>query len=233
MLKTKKGAFGFGALIQKIQNWFQFEYDYWWNDFRDSKYYEDFGINPPGFKEKWRSLKYKLSNKIRIKLWDFKQSFKWHVRCYLVFWKLPKLLQYTLDGFAASESISTEEEKEHYDYRDLVYSMMEDDVADRIWCDHLTMLNKEEADLTDSEKSEIHQAIKNKYEVRQLVCPDKYLTEDEAWDIAERAYENGVLAYPGGPDHDYRPGAVHAAKRVLKKHKFKSQYAGDWGSYDK
>ena len=125
----KKGAFGFGALVQTIRNWFQFEYDYWWNDFRDTKYYEDFGINPPGFKEKWRSLKYKLSNKIRIKFWYFRQSFKWHVSCLLVFWKLTTALRRAMDGLCASESLHDET------YNSLVESKALLETAIYYWAD--------------------------------------------------------------------------------------------------
>ena len=37
---------------------------------------------------------------------EFKRSFKWHVKCYLVFWRLPTILEHTIDGLYASQSLS-------------------------------------------------------------------------------------------------------------------------------
>jgi len=228
MSSNKNKVESLTTLSQKIREYFKLQYEYWWDDYPNA-WTKIRDLGPPTFQEKWRDFKYKLSEKYRIKKWEFKESFKWHVKCYLMFWRLPKLLQHSLDGFYASESMQAEEAKEHHDYRTLVYALMDDQIADRIWCNHLTKLNKEEADLTDSERSEIYQDIKDEYEVRQLECPDKYLTEDEQWDRAEVGYEQGRLGWPGGPNYDDRPKVVYVAKDILKKYKIESRYLGDWG----
>ena len=211
----KKGAFGFGALVKKTRNWFQFEYDYWWNDFRDTKYYEDFGIKPPGFKEKWRSLKYKVSNKIRIKLWKFKESFKWHVSCLLVFWKLPTALRRTMDGLCASESLHNE-----------TYKSLEDSKAQLETAIYYLADGSGEPD----ENTAYRETYKTIYGDDWLDhCPNKYLTEEESWDRAEIGYENSRLAMTGGPNCDYRDGELYRAKDYLKKNNFKSQFSFEFG----
>ena len=215
MLKIKKGAFGFGALIQKIQNWFQFEYDYWWNDFKTYEHWESSGLNPPGFKEKWRDLKYKVSNKIRIKLWKFKESFKWHVSCLLVFWKLPTALKRSLDGLCASESLHDET------YKSLQDSKARLETAIYYWADGSGEPNERTA------YREVYKTLFDDEWKKHI--PDEYLTNDEVWDRAEISYENSRLAMPGGPDCDYRDTELYRAKDYLKKNNFKSQFSFEFG----
>ena len=273
-INTKKGAFGFGALVQKTRNIFTTKkhqstrahptkddpdrvwtnyYHRWFNDW----FLNELAWQPTLFKKikKCLELEYKIwferrtsrpkcatplhsfyiwlryqsIHAVSYRWFLFSRSFEWHVKCYLMFWKLPKLLEHSLDALEALESMKAEEEKEHYDYRALVYSMMEDDVADRTWCHYLTKLNKKEADLTDAERAEIYQDIKESYEIRQLKCPDKYLTQDEQWDRAEIAHEDNRMCMSGGPDYDDRPAVVGTAKRFIKKNKIISKYHGDWG----
>ena len=58
-----------------------------------------------------RGWKYDLTCKINYRLWLFKESFKWHLKCYLVFWRLPTLLENALDGFSTSGSFNKDQIK--------------------------------------------------------------------------------------------------------------------------
>jgi hypothetical protein len=172
-----------------------------------------------------------------IKWWFFKESFKWHINCYLYFWKLPKLLEHSLDALEASESMRAETDKAYEKLDERVEYIMEG-VVDNIWADHLFGIKydnknyREESSLSDAERKEVHTEIKNKYEQYQVPCPDEYLTQDEAWDRAEIAHENSMLAWSGGPNYDDRPDVVYAAKHFIKKNKIVSKYSGDWGDND-
>lgn len=221
MISDKKEVFSFRTLIQKIRNYFKLEYEYWWNDFRDIKYYEDFGIAPPTFQEKWRNLKYKIAGSLRLRKWLFKESFKWHVKCYLVFWKLPTLLRHSIDGFIASESYRDL----NWENKDVIAEPFMDEIVDSIWESYLAEFKEDVSQLTAKDKEPIHKAIKEKYEQFELRCPDEYLTEKEIWDKAEEGYENSRLALPGGPDYDERPSTIDRAEALLKKHNFRSRYS--------
>ena len=195
----KKGAFGFGALVQITQDLF--------NTLRPGSY-------------KW---------------WLFKENFRWHINCYLNFWRLPKLLEHSLDALEASESMRAEARKAHEKLDERVESIMEG-VADSIWADKLFTIKydtknyREESSLSDAERKEVHTEIKEKYERYDRRCPDEYLTEDEAWDRAEIGHENSMLAWRGGPDYDERPDVIGAANDFIKKNKIVSKYCGDWGN---
>ena len=199
-INTKKGAFGFGALVQKTRN--------------------IFNTLKPGYK--W---------------WLFQESFKWHFHCYLFFWRLPTLYQHCLDAFEASESMRAETDKAYEKLDERVEYIMEG-VADGIWSDKLFTIKydtknyREESSLSDAERKEVHTEIKNKYEQYQVPCPDEYLTQDEAWDRAEIAHEDSMLAWSGGPNYDDRSDIVCKANYILKKYKVRSMYAGDWGNND-
>ena len=169
------------------------------------------------------------------KWWLFKENFRWHINCYLNFWRLPKLLEHSLDALEASESMRAEARKAHEKLDERVESIMEG-VADSIWADKLFTIKydtknyREESSLSDAERKEVHTEIKEKYERYDLRCPDEYLTEDEAWDRAEIGHENSMLAWRGGPDYDERPDVIGAANDFIKKNKIVSKYCGDWGN---
>tara|TARA_B110000881_G_C18550211_1_gene503611 strand:+ start:705 stop:1205 length:501 start_codon:yes stop_codon:yes gene_type:complete len=123
---TTKKVFSFRTLISKITELFTEKTIY-------------------GERQIWfylRGWKYNLKNKVRYKIWLFKESFKWHVKCYLVFWRLPTLLKNTLDGFYASESLSKnqiesmqkryEDVKFRYDIPDPKEKHWEEDMEDQM-----------------------------------------------------------------------------------------------------
>ena len=206
------------TLGQKIREWFRLTYRYYWNDFRDAQYYERWGLKEPGFKEKWRNLKYKLYHKFRCIRYDFRESFKWHVRCLIVFWKIPTALGRALDGLCASESLHNET------YKKLEHTEALLETAIYYWADGSGEPNERKAYI-EVYKQLYHERWKDH-------IPDEYLSEDESWDRAEIAYENGRLAWPGGPNCDYRGTELYKAKYYLKKNNFKSGFSHDFGGDD-
>jgi len=174
----------------------------------------------------FRTLSQKLRNyfltklQLNYKWFKFKESFSWYSRCYLNFWRLPKLLEHSLDYFYASEclrheAVDTDEKAEEY---------MEE-IVDRIWCDQLK--DKEYSEISDEEKKRIHKLIYEKYDQFRLYCPSEYLTEDENWDRAEKAHDNWLSS--GGYDHE-EESVIATASYKLKQSKFKSKYYGDFGT---
>ena len=181
----------------------------------------------------FRTLVSKICNHILYKpiylnynWYIFKESFKWHVKCYLNFWRLPKLLEDSVDYFYATESLNKDRTTSLESKNSIIESLM-DEVVDDIWCIRLKGKNHDE--ISDEEKQEIHTEIKEKYAEYGLYCPKEYLTEKEFWDRAEQEHEDGILAMSGGPDYDDRPDVIWNAREGLKDSNFKSKYFGDWG----
>ena len=156
----------------------------------------------------------------------FKESFKSHVKCYLNFWRLPKLLEDSVDYFYATESLNKDRTTSLESKNSIIESLM-DEVVDDIWCIRLKGKNHDE--ISDVEKQVIDTEIKEKYAAYWLYCPKEYLTEKEFWDRAEQEHEDGILAMSGGPDYDDRPDVIWNAREGLKDSNFKSKYFGDWG----
>ena len=214
MSSNKKKVESLTTLSQKIREYFKIQYEYWWDDYPNA-WTKIRDLGPPTFQEKWRDFKYKLSEKYRIKKWEFKESFKWNASCLLVFWKLPTALRRAMDGLCASASLHNETYKSLEETRRLLEN------AIYYWAD-----GSGEPD----ENTAYRETYKTIYGDDWLDhCPDKYLTEEESWDRADIGYENARLAMTGGPDCDYRDGELYRAKDYLKKNNFKSQFACEFG----
>ena len=80
---------------------------------------------------------------------------------------------------------------------------------------------------SESLSKEQIESMQKRYEEvkRQYDIPDK--EDSRHW---EEVMEDQMMAMPGGPDHEERPGVIADAKYTLKKYKFKSKYFGDWGT---
>ena len=157
---------------------------------------------------------------------QFKEIISWYIKCCLNFWRLPKLLEQSLDYFYATES-ANEELHESIKNKDNLIEALMYEIEDRIWSDQLK--DKEYSEISDEEKKRIHKIIKAKYDQHEIYCPSEFMTDDEVWDRAEIQHENSILSLPGGPDHDERGSVINSSTYHIKKSKFKSRYYGDWG----
>jgi len=174
----------------------------------------------------FRTLTQKIRNyflytlQLKFKTYLFKDSFNWHIKCCLNFWRLPKLLEHSLDYFYVSESLK-------YDAKDpdVIAEQLMEEIVDHIWCDQLK--DREYSEISDKEKNKIHKLIKEKYDQFKVACPREFLTKEEFWDRAE--LERDDWLFSGGYD-DELPSVISTATYQLKKSKFKSKYYGDFGT---
>ena len=152
--------------------------------------------------------------------WELRESLKWHLKCLLVFWKLPNALRHALNALSASESL----------HNDTYNSLGENEGPLETAIYHLADSKLEPNSTDDDEKTAYREVYKSLYHERWMdYIPDKYLTEEESWDRAEIGYENSRMSMTGGPMCDYRPIEFHKSKYYLKKNNFKSQYAQEFG----
>jgi len=136
-----------------------------------------------------------LGHKIRVKIrqliaisnrylideyvWElrlFRLSFIHHVKCFAVFWKLPNVIHGT-------EQLLIAEQLEHKDTKDALSTAMGK-------VEILIERCVDELPLDATGKKTCPKAAKEFYERYDWEVPEKYLTEDEAWDRAERDYED-------------------------------------------
>jgi hypothetical protein len=220
MQTTKERAFSFRALVQKIRNWLHNEYLMWFTPTTNIP------KTPTPLNSFYVWLRYFSVQAVKYRWWKFSESFKWQLKCYLNFWRMPTILRKTIDGFFASEVMR----KELTTKEDIAESFMEE-IEELVHVIYLKEFEKEYHQTTKLERGIIHQSIKEKYDDFELRCPDKYLTAKQKQQREDDAYDNYITSR--GEPVDPTAYLPYQAKALLKKHNLKSRHFADWELYDK
>ena len=123
------------------------------------------------------------------------RSFAWYLKCYKQFWRLPNIIEGYQYKLSAHSMWHEHYKKIAINKAQQVEDIMENTVADLVFREHRLD--------TDSMKC-FHKSMKEKYELWDLTVPSEYLTNDEAWNRAERNHENWLCSGGVGDlDHIY------------------------------
>ena len=127
------------------------------------------------------------------------RSIAWYLKCYRQFWRLPNIIEGYQYKLSAHSMWAEHYKKIAINKAQQVEDIMAEEVVELLY---LSATNKPLDALTEKEKNLFNIDVKEKYERWDLTVPSEYLTNDEAWDRAERNHENW-LASGGVGDFDH------------------------------
>ena len=127
-------------------------------------------------------FKYTVPAVIKYTAINFVRSVAWNLYCYKQFWRLPNIIEGYQLKFSA--------EKQWHEHYERIAEHKTQQVEDIM--EHTVVIHAPTEDM------------KSIYEDYDLRVPTKYLTEDEAWDIAEKDHEDWLgCGGIGDFDHIY------------------------------
>jgi hypothetical protein len=129
---------------------------------------------------------------IKGSILNFASSFAWHLKCYIQFWRLPN----TIKGY---QFLLSAEKQWHQHYEKIA--------------DHKTQQVKDIMEQTVFAYAPTED-MKSIYEEWDLRVPFKYLTEDEAWRVAEADHEDW-LGSGGTGDFDHICDEEQEGKKLV------------------
>ena len=164
------------TLSAKIRTWVELEHNFFFTPTTSAA-----KIPTPISTTLWH-FKYTVPAVIKYTAINFVRSVAWNLYCYKQFWRLPNIIE----GYQLKLSA----EKQWHEHYERIAEHKTQQVED--------IMTEEVTAYVPSED------MKKKYENYGLRVPSEYLTEDEAWDIAEKDHEDWLgCGGIGDFDHIY------------------------------